>query len=324
MAPSSVSRTYTIAAKTALEANQNWGVRNNGAGATTLVGSGPVADGDAAFGISNAGAGLRILSGASDFDGSSSVAAGGGLRVGHAKGLGSPAGGTDVASNGWIEVVGNITVPEPLTLRDACSAGALRAIGGTNVWSGPVALAAPTRLRASPGCLLSLSGGVSGACDLLLSPEAGGELALCGSPVSLPSRKILAYGEGTVTLASTGNAYGTLEVAGAGMRLRMGASNALSSGSTLSVGAGYSAQGVVDLNGYDQTVARLVRGTTGSSTNRIVTSSSPATLTVNETSSSAIYFNGHLTGALGLTKGGSGYLNLTGNNNTYSGETTVN
>jgi autotransporter-associated beta strand protein len=55
-----------------------------------------------------------------------------------------------------------------------------------------------------------------------------------------------------------------------------------------------------------------------------VTSDAPATLTVNETSSGPIYFNGHLTGALGLTKGGSGYLTLSGAYNTYTGATTVN
>ena len=322
--PSSVSRSYTIAARVALGASQGWGVTNNGAGSTTLIVSGPVTDGDASYGISKSGDGLLILSGDSDFDGSASVAAGGGLRVGHAKGLGSCSGGTDVASNGWIEVSGNITVPEPLTLRDACDAGALRATGGSNVWSGPITLAAPTRLRAAAGCSLTIAGGVSGASDLLLSPVAGGELAVAGSPLNLPARKIAANGEGTLTLASGGHTYGTFEVAGAGMRLRMGATNALSDSAVLSVGSSYSAQGVVDLNGFDQTVARLIRGTTSSSTNRIVTSSAPATLTVNETSASAVYFNGHLTGALGLTKGESGYLILSGNNNTYTGDTVVN
>ena len=321
--PAATSRLYTIAAPLSLEASQTWGVTNTGAGTTALVVSGPVSDDAASFGLTKSGNGLLTLSGNSTYDGPTTVAAGGGLRVSHANGLGSAAGGTDVASNGWVEIAGNVAVPEPLTLRDAGAAGALRSLSGTNVWSGPIALAAPTRLRAAAGSRLTIAGGVSGGYDLFLSPDAGGELAVSGGAFSLPFRKISASGEGTVIFGGGGHAYATLEVSGAGMRLRLASPNALSAASVLAVGGAYSAMGTVDLNGFDQTVARLVRGTTSSSSNRIVTSASPATLTVNETSSSPIYFNGHLTGALGLAKGDSGYLSLSGTNNTYTGATTV-
>ena len=285
--PVDQSRTYTVAAHVVLSADQCWGITNSGSGVTALVVSGPVSDGDASFGFSKSGDGLLTLSGDSDFDGVTRVAAGGGIRVLHDHGLGSAAGGTDVASNGWIEVCGGVNVPEPLILRDAGASGALRSPQGTNVWSGALTLAAPTRLWAAEGSRLSLAGGVSGTADLLLSPDAGGELVVTGSPVSLPGRKIAALGEGTVTFASGGHLYGTLEVSGAGMRLRMAATNALSATGILAIGSGYSSQGLVDLNGFDQTVGRLVRGTTATTSNRVVTSDAPATLTVNETSASA-------------------------------------
>ncbi len=321
--PADTACVYTVSARVALGASQNWGITNSGGGSTALVVSGPISDGPGAFGITKSGDGLLTLSGDNSYDGTTSVAAGGGIRVGHDHGLGSASGGTDVPSNAWVEITGGVNVGEPLTLRDACEAGALRTCAGTNTWSGPVTLAAPTRLRAASGSRLALTGGAAGVFDLLLSPEENAELAVAGGALSLGSRKLAAYGEGTVTIGAGGHAFGSLEVAGVGMRLLMGARNALPASSTLVVGGNYSVQGIVDLCGYDQTVARLIRGNTGTSSNRIVTSSAPATLTVNETSYTPIYYNGHLTGALGLTKAASGYLSLTGTNNTYTGATTV-
>jgi autotransporter-associated beta strand protein len=320
-APTNTSCVYTLAAPVTLAADQNWGITNSGAGVTALTVSGPVTDGASSFGITKSGNGLLTLSGNNAYDGHTSVGAGGGLLVAHGSGLGSASGGTDVAVGGWLEVSGHVTVPEPLTLRDANASGALRSTGGTNVWSGPVTLEAATRLRALPGSALTLAGGISGSSDLYLSPDEGGELAVSGLPLALPSRKIYAYGSGVVTIGPGAHSFGTLEVSGVGLRVRMGAANVLPASCILSLGA---PQGVVDLNGFDQTVARLIRGNTVSSTNRLVTSDAPATLTVNETSSGPIYFNGHLTGALGLTKGGSGYLTLSGAYNTYTGATTVN
>jgi autotransporter-associated beta strand protein len=324
LATNETPRTYTLAAPVNLAADQNWGITNSGAGVTALTVSGPVTDGASSFGITKSGNGLLTLSGNNAYDGPTSVGAGGGLLVAHGNGLGSASGGTDVAVGGWLEVSGHVTVPEPLTLRDASALGALRSTGGTNVWSGPVTLEAATRLRALPGSALTLSGGISGSSDLYLSPDAGGELAVSGLPLALPSRKIYAYGSGVVTIGPGAHAFGTLEVSGVGLRVRMGAANVLPASCILSLGATYSPQGMVDLNGFDQTVARLIRGNTVSSSNRLVTSDAPATLTVNETSTNPINYNGQLTGALGLTKGASGYLLLYGAYNTYTGATTVN
>jgi autotransporter-associated beta strand protein len=307
-----------------LASDQNWGITNSGAGVTVLTVSGPVTDGASSFGITKSGNGLLTLAGNNAYDGPTSVGAGGGLLVAHGNGLGSASGGTDVAVGGWLEVSGHVTVPEPLTLRDANASGALRSTGGTNVWSGPVTLEAATRLRALPGSALTLAGGISGSSDLYLSPDEGGELAVSGLPLALPSRKLYAYGSGVVTIGPGAHSFGTLEVSGVGLRVRMGAANVLPASCILSLGATYSPQGMVDLNGFDQTVARLIRGNTVSSSNRLVTSDAPATLTVNETSTNPINYNGQLTGALGLTKGASGYLLLYGAYNTYTGATTVN
>jgi uncharacterized repeat protein (TIGR02543 family) len=120
-------------------------------------------------------------------------------------------------------------------------------------------------------------------------------------------------------LGSTSNIFGTLEVAG--LTVKAGAAGALPSAAILSIGSAYSPVGTFDLNGYNQTVSQLKRGTTGGyGTNRIVTSTLPATLTMNGSSSPT--YDGLLTGALGLTKSGSSTLALSAAN-TYSGDTTV-
>jgi autotransporter-associated beta strand protein len=305
-----------------LLASQSWLV-GDGSSNVSLTVAGSVSDGAGSYGIEKSGVGRLALSGSNTFDGAFSISAGS-VRILHGSALGSVSAGTDLASNAWLEVSGGITVAETLTLRDAQSAGALQSTEGTNVWCGGIELAGPSRVRASAFSRIALSGGVSGPYDLLLSPDAEAEIAVCAQPVSLPGRKIVAHGAGLLSLGASGHAFATLEVAGPGMRVRMEAPNVLPPTVVLSLGASYSPQGIVDLNGFDQTVSRLVRGTTSTSTNRIVTSFAPATLTVNETSTSPIiYYNGYLTGRLGLTKNEAGYLSLTGTGNTFTGATTV-
>jgi autotransporter-associated beta strand protein len=320
-AQSAISNTYTLAASTVLSAGQNWGVTNTGAGVTTLLVSGPVADGPSAYGISKTGNGILTLAGDSSYDGTTSVASGGVLRVTHANALGSTNGITSVTSNGLIEIGGSIAVREPLTISDASAGGALRSTDGTNVWSGRVTLAAASRVRSLTGSRLTLSGGVFGAYDLFLTPESGSELIVAGDAIqSGTSRKVAGDGEGTVLLGGSGDhTFGTLEVGG-GVTVRIAAPNALPASVILSVGPAFGTSGTLDLNGYDVTVSQLKRGNTAGG-NRVVTSAAPGTLTVSGSTSTV--YDGIFTGATGLTKGGSSTLILSGTNHTYAGTTTV-
>ncbi len=318
-APDATPRTYTLAANVTLTADQNWGVTNNGAGVTTLAVSGSVTDGAASFGIAKSGDGVLILAGDNSYDGVTSVASGGVLRVTHANALGTTNGVTVVASNAWVEIGGTISVPEPLTVGDAGPGCALLSTDGTNVWSGRVTQTAPSRVRVLPGSWLTLAGGVSGGTAVYLSPDGGAGLSVVGKPVNVGGAgKILANGSGTAALGVTGNTFGTLEIAG--LTVRTDLPGALPASAIIAIGTAFSSNGTLDLNGCDQTVSQLKRGVPTAG-NRVVTSAAPATLTVNGSTSTT--YDGSLCGALGLTKSGSFTLTFSGTNNTFSGVTTV-
>ncbi len=317
--PNEAPRTYTVAAPVALAADQAWGVTNVGAGVTTLIVSGPVSDGASAFGLTKSGSGVLALAGDNSYDGQTTVVSGGVLRVTHAHALGSTNGVTVVASNAWLEVGGGVAVTEPVTVGDSSAAGALRSTDGTNVWSGRLTQAAPSRVRALAGSRLTLAGGVSGGAAVYLSPDAGAEVAVSGGPVNVGSSgKVFANGAGTVALGATGNTFGTLEVAG--LTVRTDVADAWPAATVLSLGTAYSPNGAVDLNGRNQTVGQLKRGIATAGT-RIVTASAPATLTVSGTTSTV--YDGVIAGKLSLTKAGSATLTLSGVGNTFAGVTTV-
>ena len=323
--PSATSRTYTVSAQLLLAADQSWGVTNNGAGVTALHVSGPIGDGASVFGLTKSGNGVLTLSGDNSYDGATSVASGGVLRVAHSHALGSTNGPTSVALGAWLEIGGGAAVPEPLTLAaDATpdSGGALRATDGTNVWLGRITQTGVSRIRASGASRLTLAGGVSGTFNLYLSPDAGAELVVADAPVNLgstsSSRILYASGAGTVALAVPGHTFGALTVAG--LTLRTDVANAWPAATILALGASSSPDGTVDLNGNSQTVGQLKRGITTSGA-RLVTSAAPATLTVNGSTSTT--YDGQFGGALGLTKAGTAALNLLGGGNTCSGTTTL-
>jgi autotransporter-associated beta strand protein len=309
-----------VSARVALAADQTWTVTNNaGAGATSLTVSGPVSDAAGPRALTKAGDGLLTLAGPNTYEGPTAVAPGGALRVAHDLALGAPDAGTDVPAGARLEIAGGVSVPEPLTL--AGEADALAAVSGSNVWSGPVALAAATRVAAADGASLTFTGGFGGGGNLTLAPGAGGLIAVSGQPVSLAGRKVYARGSGVVALAAAGSAWDTLEVSGP--TLRLDAPDVLPASRALLLGSVQDLNAVVDLNGHSQTVGDLKRGVTTPGPFRLVTSAAPATLTVAQTSSSTVYYNGQLMGALSLVKAGVGTLHLSGTNNTFSGAATV-
>jgi autotransporter-associated beta strand protein len=316
--PTAVSRTYDVAAHLSLATDQRWGVTNNGAGVTGLTISGSISDGASTFGIVKSGDGTLTLAGSNSYDGVTVVTAGGAVRVTHAHALGSTNGVTTVASNAWVEVGGGVGVTEPLTVGDAGVAGALRSTDGTNVWYGRVIQTAPTRIRALAGSRLTLGGGVAGTYDLILAPDTNAEVGVVGGVAVGTSRKLVATGAGVVSVSGTGHTFGTLEVAG--LTVRADAPNTLPASSILSIGPSYATSGTFDLNGNDQTVSQLKRGIVSAGA-RVVTSATPATLTVSG-STSTIY-DGQLTGALSLAKAGSSTLTLSGSGNTLSGLVSV-
>jgi autotransporter-associated beta strand protein len=313
---STTSLVYTVTTDITLAADQRWGVTNNGAGGTSLVVSGPVTDGDASYGITKAGDGLLVLQGNNSYDGPTLVADGT-LCVRHGHALGTAAGPTAVQPGATLDVGGGVLVPEPLSL--ANGAALLASDGTTNIWAGPAALAGGAFLRASGASSLTLTGGVSAAGNLTLEAETNATLAVSCLPFAAASRTLTATGGGTVAFGAPGSAWAELRIGST--TVRTDAPDAFPPGSVLSLGMSGALDATVDLNGHDQTVARLVRGLVNAK-DCLITSAGPATLTVNQTSGS-YYYNGGFGGAVSLVKTGAGTLILNGTNNTSTGAFTV-
>jgi len=279
----------------------------------TLSGSG---------GLSKSGAKPLILSGSNTYEGVTAVAAGGVLDVRHPHALGSPAANTYVHDGGWIEVSGSIEVAEPLDLRGDVStsyAGVLRSTGGHNVWSGPIAIPdGNTRLSARNGSTLEIRGGITGK-GLVLSADSG-TIMIVSNPVVLTTSAIVnSHSGGLKLIAVSNNVWRQLETAGG--ETRAGIAGALPPDSELKVGVNYSISGSFNLDGYDQTVGQLYSGVITNAGSRIVTTATPATLTVNQSVNTT--FDGRLTGKLRLVKAGIGTLFLSGTNNSQDAQIVV-
>jgi autotransporter-associated beta strand protein len=321
--PGEIPHTYTVSAALTLAAPQTWSVTNTGTALTTVIVSGPITDNGSNHALTKAGNGILALSGdSSAYGGAITVLTGSVLRVGHALGLGNAAGITAVQNGGRLEVGGGVTVSEPLQLNgDAAGIkGALYSVSGTNTWTGTITQSSRSRIGATEGSTLILSGLISGS-GIYLSPAAASCVALAGQPLKMGSNRVYAHGSGTVAIGVTGNTWDTLEVSG--LTVRTDVPNALPATASLSLGSGYNLNATVDLNGNSQTVGQLMRGLTTPGI-RCVTSGRPATLTVNMSSASECFYDGDFSGEVSLVKTGGGTLYLMGTNSTYSGATTIN
>ena len=315
--PGTVSHSYTVAEDVTLAANQAWGVTNNGTGVATLAVSGAIGDGASSFGITKSGSGPLVLSGNNSYDGTTTVKTGGIIRIFHANALGSTNGATVVENGAWLEVSGGIAVAEAITINgDQASgyAGALRSTGGSNTWSGAITQGSMTRVGVTSGSL-DVTGGFSGSQGLAFSQNGGTALRLSNVPFLMSSATLYAHGAGLLILNVTGNTWGMLEVAGGAVRTDM--ANVLPAAATLQLNP----NAVVDLNGNSQTVGQFRNASTNAGS-RLVTSAAPAMLTVSSSGVTNTY-DGSLSGALALVKGGSSKLTLTGSGNRFSGAVTV-
>ena len=318
--PTTTSRTYTLAEDLTLVDQQVWAVATNGAAVTTLDVTGAVSDGTVVCGITKTGNGTLNLRAANSYQGVTTVS-NGSVAITQAFALGSTNAGTVVRSapGGCLQLSGGITVPEPLTLNGerANSGYSLYNSSGSNVWSGPITRIGQTRISTASGSTLVMTGGASGGGGLYVV-NSSGTFVIAEKPLLIGSDRFWADSTGLTILSVTGNIWGET-ILGNGT-LRTDIANALPAASKLELGLSYAPGGTFNLNGFDQTVSLLTNYTTVAG-DRVITSPTPATLTVNQSAVSC--FDGRFTGAARLLKTGTGALTLTGTNSVSSGGVTV-
>jgi len=308
-APTATARAYTIAEDTTLVANQTWSITNV-LGGTTLYVSGNIGDGTNTFGFTKLGNGTLVLSGTNTFDGVITNWCGG-IQISSSNALGSTAGGTVIntagASSAWLSFYGGITLAEPLNfIGGGSTGGCLNNNGGTNTVSGLITTTAG-RFVALAGTVLNITGGMVAPNSPQVVFNAQGAINIATTPLNFGTGIFWTDSGGLTYLGVASNTWGRLTLTGG--TLRMGVANALPTNSVLQVGGvWYAPSCTLDLNGFSQTVGELGRAEPTPGTIAI-TSSVPATLTVNQSTVSG--YDGMINGYVSLLKLGTGTLTVT-------------
>lgn len=290
-----------------------------GSGNTSIYG----AIGTNAGTVTKDGTGTLVLAGDSTYQGVTSVTAGV-VNVRHNNALGSTLGGTTVSSGAALQLQDSITVgAEALSLSGTGVAndGALRNVGGNNVFGGAVTVAsANSRINSDTGNL-SLTGAVA---------IGGNTLAVGGASNTTMSGQLSGAGvlnkdgAGTLTLSGTANTFsGAVNVTSGA--LTMGAHNQLNSSAlNLSVTSG----ATVNLVSYAQSIGTLAgAGLIDFGTSGQLTLASSSTFSGAFTGTGELIVGPGATLTLGanftannliITLAG-GTLNLNGNNHSFGG-----
>lgn len=280
------------------------------------------------------GSSTVILGSANTYSGDTTVTSAGAILVTANSGvLGDTTAGTFAVGTGAVDATGpcvglsggvSYDAGESITIRGAGAPsgvfgagtvnarGALQSVSGVNTWNGPIILSGPgARVGTQNGATLIINGVITGDFDSTFFTRIGSG--------------------GLVLVTSTGHNYSHTDTYGDNDNtgiLRIGVNDALCTTATLKVGAG-----IVDLNGFNQTVAALANGTflsTGgaaaSSLTNMAGLGTTSILTVNTAAASTMdvpILDGATGGKIALVMAGFGTQTL-GGASTYSGTTSVN
>jgi fibronectin-binding autotransporter adhesin len=267
-------------------------------------------------GITKSGSAALTIANANTYTGPTLVN-GGTLKVAHVAALGATNGGTIAggagntpADSGMVALSGGLVVSdETITLgwsligaNAVLARGSLRGTDAdSNVWNGPVVIASSVpRIGTEDNASLTVSGPITDNglnYGVLIRPGANSTVTLSGSGSSYAFTRTYGHGDGTGVL-------------------KLGAPDALCT-NRLELGLG-----VVDLNGFNQTLGGII-DVSGNGT-ILNHGAGPCVLTINTTTNSLTW--GSVTDGLSplaLVKLGSGKQTLTGVNLTYSGTTTI-
>ncbi len=275
------------------------------------------------------GSGTLVLNTNNTYTGETTVNAGD-LKISHDNALGGTSGGTTV-NGGQLYVAGGITNSEPITIGSTAGTGSITGTEGGGRLMGAITIEdGNTDFRGSD---LHFSGGLTGV-DKGLGFN-GPRFVVDTNPIDLGNGSFGVTSCGTdpanaCLLNVGGNDWLQTGINFSGY-LKLGGSNTMPT-DTL-VRFGWSSKdwstGILDLNGYDQTVALIELFSNSRGLGGDINITGGGTLTVDQSTSSAEY-QGRITDgttATALTKSNTGTLilnNLSGTDTSYSGATAVN
>lgn len=327
--PNATSRAYALSEDLTLAANQVWNITNNGAGVATLTVSGVISSDNSVvpFSLTKAGSGTLVLTGSNTYEGVTAVD-NGIVDIINGKALGSTNGNTVVTcpSGGGLQFSGGIVTDEPITFTGDRPSWQPSFVNkaGSNTLNGLITTIGGVRTGTDKGTILVVRGGVtngdSGSYYLVLN--SNGTLAFYDKPLNIGNNTFFCNPSvegGIVVLGVAGNTWAETQLYSGLLRLE--AINALPALAPLKVGMPAQADGHIDLNGYNQTVCQLEGPPVGKVASGILTSTRPATLTVDQSVSTL--YNRPLNGFLSLIKTGTGTLTLSNDLSTTTGDFTV-
>ncbi|KAB2865359.1 MAG: hypothetical protein F9K43_17105, partial [Bauldia sp.] len=306
-----------------------------------MIGSGNLTISSALTGSSNLvkenTGGTLILSGNSSSFGGNIFVNAGTLQANAANALGNTTGTTTVLDGGTLAFSGTFTSGENISVAGSGvgGAGAIQAVNGTTTLSGAITLTGAATLSAESGDTLTLSNtatGITGTQNLTLAGAGNVNVAR----IATGTGAVTVNSTGTVTYngAGTANTYtgtttvnsGTLVLAktagttalagnlvvgdGSGTdTVRLDASNQIAN----TAGVTLNSSGVLNLNNYDETIAKL-DGSAGAAVTL-----GTGDLTIGGSGESV--YAGAITGSgtSALNKSGTGKLSLSGSSSGFSG-----
>ena len=303
----------------------------------------------------NTGTGTLTLSGASSYGGITNINAGV-IRIQNATALGSSTGVTVVTSGNALEIdgtAGGFTVSgESLSLAGTgiSNGGALRNVGGDNLWTGALTLTGASRINSDAGSL-TISGNIGGTQNLTVG--GAGDTNISGI-IGTGTGTLFKDGAGTVTISGANTFTGKTtisagalsvsslnRVSGGSANSNLGAPTTAANG-TIALGATTNS-GTLIYTGAGETTDRVISlaGTTGGGTldasgtgalvftSNFTSGAGAKTLTLAGTSAanvintiSGVIPNNSGTNITSVVKDGSNTWALTGAN-TYTGTTVV-
>jgi autotransporter-associated beta strand protein len=279
------------------------------------------------LGLSLTGGGRLTLTGTNTFTGETSVDYGA-LRITNSNALGATSAGTTIQSGATLELAGNISIAEPLSLSGSGwdGDGALANVSGANSVTGQISLLDCTTIHSASESTLTIAGGIQGNNTTLTIAGYGN--TIISSPLILGSGSLIKNDTGALTIAapnwSTGDTTlneGTLLIgdsAALGKRLVIGSSWQWSESSppTLAATTNLTIGSSIELSGYNQ----LTIGQSSSAANLTLTGfvgpgqyEDPWSSTLNYTGGGTLTFAGGLSvGELAINAAGTGGVVVAG------------